>query len=65
MLKEMFEQFVFNDGVCAKYAAGHYLYINNSNKMLVTADTTFPYSPHIFEELVHRNMVSITMLTIS
>ena len=64
MLKEMFEQFVFSGGVCISYVTGSYVYSNESNKMLVKADIPFPYEPHTFEELVHRDMVDITEISI-
>ena len=64
MLKEMFEQFVYNGGVCISYVTGYYVYSNKTNKMAVKAGIPFPYDPHTFEELVHRDLVDITEISI-
>lgn len=64
MLKEMFEQFVYNGGVCISYALGFYVYFNKTNIMQVKADIPFPYDPNTFEELVHCDLVDITEISI-
>lgn len=65
MLKEIFEQFI---GAGAEFVAQKdsvYLYAYKDAKMVVTTDTTFPYLPDVLEELIHRDIIEITDITIS
>ena len=65
MLKEIFEQFI---GAGAEFVAQKdsvYLYTCKDAKMVVMTDTTFPYLPDVLEELIHRDIIEITAITIS
>lgn len=64
MLKAIFEQFIGQGAQCTFYSAGMYWYMYGENRMLVFADTTFPYNPQQVEDLIHGDIVHIRALNI-
>ena len=65
MLKAIFEQFIGQGAQCTFYCAGMYWYTHRENRMLVFADTTFPYNSQQIEDLIHNDIVRIRALNIS
>lgn len=65
MLKAIFEQFIGQGAQCTFYCVGMYWYVYSENRMLVFADTTFPYNPQQVEDLIHNDIVRIRALNIS